>query len=142
MTRQEAQRRVVLGLLQNSMKILEAKNQDYSADDDAFSNFRFTGLCLDYAIQMGVGGPHLAFLALIATKLARLFALVGGGKVPRNEAIEDTCVDLANYAALWGGFLLAGKETHNAWVKKQLDKVEEYQRMVAEVRASEDFSYD
>ena len=105
MTRQEAQRLVVQGLLKKGIEVLEKKSHDYSHEDDAFSNFKFTGQVLDFAVGQGVEGVHLAFLALIATKLARLIEIVGAEKLALNEATTDTCVDLANYAALWGGFM-------------------------------------
>ena len=107
-TRQEAQRAVVTGLLKKGIEILETKNQDYAVQQDGFSNFNFTGMVLDCAVEMGVVGTHLAFIALIATKMARMMSLLGEGKKAKNETITDTCVDMANYAALWGGYILAG----------------------------------
>jgi len=106
MTRQEAEGKVVIGLLKRGISILKAKTEDYSSPDDAFSNFRFTGMVLDFAVKAGVQGHNLSFLALISTKLARLIEVLGSGKQTRNEAIEDTCIDGANYFALWGGYLL------------------------------------
>lgn len=97
--------RAVVELLERGIAILDAKRHDYANDDDFFSNFRFTGMCLDFAIDAGLRGPDLAFLALITTKLARMIALRGGNKDAKNEPISNTCVDGSDYFALWGGFL-------------------------------------
>ncbi|MDD5218993.1 MAG: hypothetical protein PHV11_00295 [Candidatus Bipolaricaulis sp.] len=85
-------------------EILTKKGNDYSTKDDRFSNFNFSALIIDTAVENQVAGPPLAFLSLISTKLARLIELCGSGKVPQNEAIEDTLLDLANYALLWGAW--------------------------------------
>lgn len=43
--------------------------------------------------------PEQQALSLIATKVARLGQLLGG-KTPKNEATDDSVLDLANYAFL------------------------------------------
>lgn len=103
----EHQRNVAAGFLRRAIEILEAKGHDYASDADAFSNFRFTGLVLDFAVTHGLRGPHLAFLALIATKLARAIELLGAGKVPENETLADTLGhDIPNYSALWTAYTI------------------------------------
>jgi len=109
MTVSDMQRQKVREILERGMELLDAKGHDYAGDDSAFINFTFTGLALDYATSRGLKGEDLAFLALIATKIARMIELRGTGKEPKNESIEDTCMDLANYAALWGGWVLTNK---------------------------------
>ena len=103
----ETQHYIVTGILRKGISILAKKRHDYATTEDAFSNFRFTGMCLDFAIGAGLRGPSLAFLALITTKLARLISLLGKEEEAENEALVDTFVDLANYAALWGGCVLS-----------------------------------
>lgn len=72
------------------------KGDDY-ANDDRLSNFKKVGAMVNQDAQM-------AILVLMATKVARLSELLTGNKVPNNESIEDSFLDLANYAAL--GYML------------------------------------
>lgn len=108
-TPSDHQRDVVRGILQRGMELLDAKGHDYAGDDSAFINFTLTGIILDWAVSRGLQQEDLAFVSFIATKLARLIELRGSGKTPKNETIQDTCMDLANYAALWGGWILTSK---------------------------------
>lgn len=107
----------VVELLDSSINLLRKKGNDYS-HGDLFSNFRFTGMVLDEAINAGLRGGDLAFVALIATKLGRIFTLIGGECVPNNESVVDTHKDMQNYIALWGVYhsnmsLLSDKYTEN-----------------------------
>jgi len=100
------QRETVISLLYKARQLFVKKNKDYASDENAFSNFEFTGMVLDWAIKYGVCGADLAFIALLSTKMARMIELRGSGKDPENEPIEDTCIDQAVYSALWGGWIL------------------------------------
>lgn len=73
-------------------EVLTAKGNDY-ANEDVLSNFKLAGSICQIT-------PQQHCLALIATKVARLGTLFTG-KTPKNEAIEDSIIDLINY-----GFLL------------------------------------
>jgi len=96
------QTKVLFDLLDSMKRLLEKKQHDYATDNDRLSNFKFSGMVLDWAIKSGMtDGAHLAFLSLITTKLARIIELVGAGKEAKNESIRDTLIDLANYAILW-----------------------------------------
>ena len=82
------------------------KNADYAKQEqNPFSNFDFTAMFLDWAIEQGVRGFDLSFLALIATKLARIINLRSSGAEPAviDEAITDTLADMGNYCFLWAG---------------------------------------
>ena len=75
---------------------VQSKAGDYADDGNVYSNFE--------------GAAHLAgttvdevFMTLIGVKVERLRQLMAG-KVPNHEAIDDTRIDLANYAALWQGY--------------------------------------
>lgn len=106
---QEEQILVAKELLQKGLSILDGKSHDYSQKRNAFSNFEFTGMVLDFAEIAGVEGADLAFLSLISTKLARMIALRGRASEnaqPKNETLVDTCIDIANYAALWGAYVV------------------------------------
>lgn len=71
--------------------ILLAKGNDY-ANEDVLSNFKLAGSICQIT-------PQQHCLALIATKVARLGTLFTG-KTPKNEAIEDSIIDLINYSFL------------------------------------------
>jgi len=73
--------------------IIEKKNNDYASNTDAFSNFKF---CSDFA---GCSVEQV-FSVFLAVKFARLKELLNG-KEAKNESIEDTLIDLANYCVLY-----------------------------------------
>lgn len=72
--------------------ILLSKGDDY-ANQDRLSNFKYAGQICGFS-------PELNCLNLIATKVARLGVLLNSEKAPNNESIQDSILDLANYAAL------------------------------------------
>lgn len=91
-------------VLEEAHAILETKGQDYAAEGDFFGNFEFTGMLLDHAIEQGMQGADLAFLALLATKLERVIVLRTSGRAPNHEALRDTFRDSAGYNALWASY--------------------------------------
>ena len=68
------------------------KGNDY-ANTDRLSNFKLAG-------AIAGGSAETNCLNLIATKVARLGVLLNSDGVPNNESIEDSILDLANYAVL------------------------------------------
>lgn len=72
--------------------VIVSKNQDY-ANADALSNFKLSGQI------SGIGAKRQA-LSMIAVKVARLGVLLSSDKLPNNESVEDSVLDLANYAFL------------------------------------------
>ena len=77
----------------NKMRdVLLNKGDDY-ANADRLSNFKMAG-------QIAGGNAQLNCLNLIATKVARLGVLINSNKKPKNESINDSIMDLANYALL------------------------------------------
>lgn len=77
--------------VQKQRETLLRKGNDYSSID-RLSNFKLAGSICGLT-------PEQNCLSLIATKVARLGVLLGG-KVPNNESIQDSILDLANYAVL------------------------------------------
>lgn len=81
-------------------EIHDSKSEDYTGDDGPFTNFfrasLLAGQFTDPIDQV--------FAALIGIKIARLGVLTREGKEPNNESIQDTRIDLANYAALWAAY--------------------------------------
>ena len=76
---------------------LLSKGDDY-ANEDRLSNFKLAG---------AVSGlnAELNCLSLISTKVARLGVLLHD-KTPKNESVEDSVLDLANYAVLLSMILI------------------------------------
>lgn len=70
-----------------------AKAADYAASDNVFENFEIASDIAGITVDQ-------QFLSLIGTKVARLRNLINGGQAANFESIEDSFIDLANYAAL------------------------------------------
>ena len=79
-------------MTQKMKQILLSKGDDY-ANTDRLSNFKLAG---------GISGlnAELNCLSLISTKVARLGVLLSSDKTPKNESVQDSVLDLANYAIL------------------------------------------
>lgn len=77
---------------------LRGKMEDYSEDNDPFSNFRFAAQAAGVTVEQ-------VFLVLMGVKLARLKELLTTGKVPNNESVTDTLGDDANYDAICASYL-------------------------------------
>lgn len=82
----------VIAVFDEMQEVVESKAHDYAKDDNVFSNFEFAADVAGVTVEQ-------EFAVMIATKVARLRELLGG-KVPNNESLDDTLLDLANYAAL------------------------------------------
>ena len=80
-------------LVERMVALHNAKNADYAADDDPFSNFR---MCEAFGVPAWKGT-----LTRMSDKWARIGQLANG-KPPavKDEAIEDTLLDLAVYALI------------------------------------------
>ncbi len=98
------QRNQVIEFIQSAPAMLDAKGADYADADDAYSNFRFAGMMMQFAVDSGLTGGDLAFMNHIATKVARICNLIGSGKEPKNEALQDSFKDAINYFGLWAGW--------------------------------------
>lgn len=73
-------------------EILIAKGDDY-AGADRLANFKTVAAICKIS-------PEQDCLAMIATKVARLGTLFQSDTSPKNESIQDSILDLANYALL------------------------------------------
>lgn len=84
------------------MKITSAKNADYtngSVKDDAFANFKQVEALSICSVEAG-------FLARMTDKLSRINSYIKKGELKvKDEGIEDTLLDLANYSILLAGYL-------------------------------------
>jgi len=79
--------------LSNMTVILGEKREDYArGDDDPFVNFKETA-------EITSSTPVKVALTMAAVKLSRLNHLLDSTE-PVNESVEDSLLDLANYATL------------------------------------------
>lgn len=86
--------------------ISEAKNHDYAgfSDDDPFANFKIVEKC-------GISSTEQGFLTRIMDKISRVNSFVKQGVCNvKDEKIEDTLLDLANYSILMAGYIKSKKE--------------------------------
>lgn len=81
-------------VIEEMKTLLFRKSQDYTDGVDRFSNFTkiadMTGL-----------DSEASFKVFLSVKLIRIMELTASGKEPKNESIEDSLLDLANYSVLW-----------------------------------------
>jgi hypothetical protein len=89
-----------LEIMAKSVQIHKKKNADYASADDPFSNFKFSSMLMESFHQP----IDKAFVSLIATKLARIAELSGNGKIPNNESLDDSFLDLVTYCGLWAAY--------------------------------------
>ena len=80
----------------NMAKILISKGSDY-ATQDVLSNFKLAG---NIANQKANNPSAINCLNLIATKVARLGNLLSSEGDIKNESVEDSVLDMANYTFL------------------------------------------
>lgn len=84
------------------------KNADYTGtNDDPFSNFR--------AVEVhGICSTEQGFLVRMNDKMARITSFVQKGVLEvRDESVNDTLLDLANYCILMSAYIKAEKEKKN-----------------------------
>ena len=86
-------------LLEQSKAIHLRKNQDYASDSNPFSNFERSAELISW-----FSNPvDRSFIALIGTKLARI-AELSDGRIPNNESLDDSFLDLVTYCGLWAAY--------------------------------------
>jgi hypothetical protein len=89
-------------------EITQKKNADYTGgSDDPFANFR----SISTRVQVpGVDVVALGFLTRMDDKMARLGSFISQGTLQvKDESVLDTLRDLANYSALFAGYLESKK---------------------------------
>lgn len=90
----------LLNLLEKIKVIQEKKRNDYTSSTDHYENFKRAALVSGWFTD----DTDKVFVTLITTKLARLASLLDSNKVPSNESIEDSFLDLTTYCALWSSY--------------------------------------
>lgn len=84
--------------------ITKAKNADYTGKgDDPFANF-------SRAEALGICSTEQGFLVRMSDKLSRISSFAQKGELMvKDESVEDTLLDLANYCVLMAGYLKSKK---------------------------------
>lgn len=92
-------------LTEQMYKITEAKNSDYCGDTSSpFKNFTMVE-------TMGFASTEQGFLTRITDKVMRVSSFVKNGTLQvKDEAVEDTLLDCANYCLLMICYLRSKKD--------------------------------
>lgn len=87
-------------LVKTIREIHDAKSHDYAQESNKYSNFEYAAM-----ISERFSDPiDRVFATQIGIKMARLAELTSAGKKPKNETVQDTRRDLANYAMIWASY--------------------------------------
>lgn len=88
------------------VEITRKKNADYSGgSEDPFYNF-------SRVEAVGIASTEQGFLTRMFDKFARICSFVKKGILEvSEETVEDTLIDLANYAILMAGYLKSKRES-------------------------------
>lgn len=84
-------------LLDEVLELHAKKSHDYASDSDPCGNYHFAGMLG----KLFDNPDDAGFVARFGEKLYRLANLENNGKVPLNEAVWDTEVDMVVIIALW-----------------------------------------
>lgn len=87
------------------VEIAKAKNADYTgAIEDPFANFSRVNI-------LGICSTEQGFLVRMNDKFSRIISFVQKGIFEvKDESVEDTLLDLANYAILMSGYIKSQKQ--------------------------------
>ena len=89
------------------IEVTKRKNADYSGaseKDDPFANFRIVEM-------VGICSVETGFLTRISDKLARIATFAKKKQLlVKDESVEDTLIDMANYCILMAGYLKEQKD--------------------------------
>jgi hypothetical protein len=80
------------------LNVLKSKGEDY-ATEDVLSNFKQVSSAAK-VLNIDVGNPTNYALFMCVLKIARLTNLINNNKVPNNESIDDSFIDLIGYSKL------------------------------------------
>ncbi len=86
------------------VEITKKKNADYSgAGDDPFNNFRHVG---NFVHTNALDIVAVGFLTRMSDKFSRIGSFISNGELQvKDESVEDTLLDIANYSTLFAGYL-------------------------------------
>lgn len=101
---------------QKMIEVTKAKNADYTGGSaDPFANFRQVG---NFVHTPGV--VEVGFFTRMSDKFSRIGSFITKGVLQvKDESVEDTLIDLANYCILFAGYLRSIRPINpNGWEKK------------------------
>lgn len=113
--------------------ICTRKNNDYAGgNEDPFRNFRVVG-AMDLSVYQG-------FVTRMSDKLSRLATFTKGKELlVKDESVEDTLLDLANYCILMAGCIRSDKQRSKSNEENQekicaitVEKEKELQKFIKE----------
>ncbi len=86
------------------IEVTKKKNADYSGTGgDPFNNFRHIE---NFVHSDNLDIAAVGFLTRMSDKFSRIGSFIARGELlVKDESVEDTLLDLANYSALFAGFL-------------------------------------
>jgi hypothetical protein len=84
-------------LLGEALELHTKKSHDYASDSNPCGNYHFAGMLS----KLFNDADDAGFVGRMGEKLYRLANLENNGKVPLNETVEDTEIDLVVIMALW-----------------------------------------
>jgi hypothetical protein len=85
-------------LLERLAELHDRKSHDYASNDNPSGNYHFAG---QVAAMFSHSPKDAGFAGRIAEKVYRLANLESGGKIPKNESVEDTERDICVITLLW-----------------------------------------
>lgn len=85
-------------------EITKAKNSDYTGDDNnPFDNF-------EAVARLGIASTEQGFLTRMTDKFMRITSFVKKGTLQvKDESVQDTLLDLANYSILLACYIKSGR---------------------------------
>lgn len=84
-------------LLGRASELHDKKSHDYASESNPYGNYHFAG----QLGQLFDDFRDAGFVARMGEKLYRLANLENDGKIPKNESVEDTELDLIVIMVLW-----------------------------------------
>lgn len=84
--------------------LMAKKNMDYAGEEDIFANFRRTE-------DMGITTTEKGFLVRMTDKFSRLSTFTENNELAvKDESVEDTLIDIINYAVLFHHYVKTKNE--------------------------------
>lgn len=88
-------------VLLDQIRALHAKKAaDYATAGNPYSNFERAAFIASFFSDP----VDKVFATLIGVKLARIGELTEPGRIANNESLDDSFLDLTNYAAIWTSY--------------------------------------
>ena len=105
-------------LQKKSLEKVKAKNRDYAGGDDPFANFRLIE-------DLGVAKTELAIFTRMLDKVSRIASFLKSGELKvKDEKVEDTLADLADYCTIMIIFLQNSSASGTSSVEKMTSEME------------------